>query len=344
MVGVALLGAGIYAKEAHIPALIENKGTLLAVYSRSTKSANSVVDEVSKLGGQTSGIDVYSDEEASRGLDELLQRTDIDAVIVVLPIPTQPDVVLKCLAAGKHVLCEKPIAKDVATGRALVQEYEKTYAPKNLVLAVAEQFRYDRAYIRARDIIASGEIGNLEHVHARVWSDLQPGSKYYETAWRKVPEYQGGFILDGGVHFVALMRLVSGQEIIETKSLAIQLKPHLPPVDTVNAALRFSGGATGSLSFSWASKKSAFEFIFAGSKGSITMRMGAIWGTSIMEIESEGKERTESIEGKAMFEEIKAFLAATASGKVEKAGSSQEALADLAVIESVLSGSGIVQS
>ncbi|KAL1956917.1 hypothetical protein VTO42DRAFT_6664 [Malbranchea cinnamomea] len=346
MVGIAILGAGIFAKEAHVPALVANKANILAVYSRSTKSAESLVASVSAAGGDVSNIAVYSDEKPGHGLDELLQRSDIHAVDIALPILVQPDVVRRSLAAGKHVLCEKPIAKDVSDAAELVAEYERVYAPRNLVFSIAEQFRYDRGFARAREIVASGEIGDVTHVHAREWWAVQPGTKYYETEWRKHPEYQGGFILDAGVHFVALIRTVTGLEIVETKSIATQHWPHLPPTDTVNAALRFSNGATGSLSFSCASNKPCFEYIFIGSKGSLTITSALSPDKqSLLTVESvEAKtKRREIREGNGVFEEIKAFLSAAESGTPEKYGNPREALADVAVIESICSGGGIVR-
>ncbi|BDD56015.1 hypothetical protein MPDQ_003236 [Monascus purpureus] len=72
---------------------------------------------------------------------------------------------------------------------------------------------------------------------------------------RKQPKYQGGFILDGGVHYVAGMRCATGMEIVEMKSTAVQIQPILTPLDTLNATLRFSNGAVGSLRFSVASPK-----------------------------------------------------------------------------------------
>lgn len=372
MVGVAVLGAGLFAKEgemrrarapnsdqiihmkcmltpppAHVPALVANKANVLAVYSRSTKSAESLVAAISAAGGETGSITVYSDEKASagHGLNDLLQRSDIQAVDITLPILVQPDVVRKALAAGKHVLCEKPIAKDVSTALELIEEYERVYAPRNLVFSVAEQFRYDIGFSRAREIVASGEIGDLTHVHARMWWAVKPGAKYFETAWRKEPEYQGGFILDGGVHFVALVRTVSGQEIVQTKSITSQRWEHLPPMDTVDAAIQFSNGATGSLSFSCASNKSCFEYIFIGTKGSLTITSPPSMNRrSLLTVENaETKEqREEEQDGNGVVEEIKAFLRAAETGTPDKYGSPREALADVAVIESICSGGGMV--
>lgn len=66
-------------------------------------------------------------------------------------------------------------------------------------------------------------------------------------------------------------------EIVEMKSTAVQIQPHLPPLDTVNATLRFSNGAVGSLSFSAASSK-VFEFNFVGTRESVAVEINGEGG------------------------------------------------------------------
>jgi predicted dehydrogenase len=78
---------------------------LKAVYSRSLASAQSLVQ------GAPGSAELYSDEKESKNYAHLLQRDDIQAVILALPIPVQPEYIIQALAAGKHVLAEKPIAE-----------------------------------------------------------------------------------------------------------------------------------------------------------------------------------------------------------------------------------------
>lgn len=82
----------------HLPA-IEKSGlfNIKAVYSRSRKSAEALIPN--------GNVDIYSDDSGSgKGLDNLLSRSDIQAVDVALPINNQPDVIRKALKAGKHVV------------------------------------------------------------------------------------------------------------------------------------------------------------------------------------------------------------------------------------------------
>ncbi|KAF9885566.1 hypothetical protein FE257_012772 [Aspergillus nanangensis] len=345
MAGIALLGAGLFAQEAHLPALLEHNANLLAIYSRSTTSAQSLL---SKVNNNNLNLTIYADDHPTHTLDALLARPDITAVVIALPITAQPAIVRKCLLAGKHVLCEKPLAKDTATARALIKDYETQYQPRGQLFAIAEQFRHDRAFTRARDLVQTHLRGKVAHVHARMWGHIDPVDKnqWYETEWRKTPAYQGGFVLDGGVHFIALVRYVSGLEVVRTASLTAQVYEFLPPLDTVNAALSFGNGAAGSVSISFASVKRAFEFVFVGEDGCVIVEGAGVEGSS--RVVCEGKEGEvvleEVIEGNGVSEEVRAFLESVEKGKLDERLAAGEAFADLAVVQSLCEGGGVVET
>ncbi|KAL4891452.1 hypothetical protein BDV59DRAFT_203620 [Aspergillus ambiguus] len=346
MAGIALLGAGLFVKEAHLPALIEHKANLRAVYSRSSASAQSLVSLAKELGVSPTTIATYADDDSQNSLSSLLIRPDIQAVIIALPITVQPAVVRQCLAAGKHVLCEKPLAADIKIAADLIHIYETTYKNQGTMLAIAEQFRLDRAFTLARTL-ASTRIGKVTHVHARVWSNINPSedpNRWFETQWRKIPEYQGGFVLDAGVHFVALIRYVSGLEIVETASLTTQVHDYLPPLDTVNAALRFENGVAGSVSISFSSRKQVFEFSFVGENGSVLILGSKNDGESIVVLEDVGGTVLSqvAIQGKGVSEEVGAFLEGVRNGQMDERLDPRQAYADLAVIQSLCEGGGLV--
>lgn len=320
----------------HLPSLKRTNADLKAVYSRSHASASSLLAAAKEVGFATAQIDLYS-EDSDNGLDALLGRSDISAVIVVLPIPVQPAIIRRCLAAGKHVLAEKPIAKDVATARHLIADYQTNFAPKGLVFSVAEQFRYMEPHELARKwIIDEHAIGALTQAHVRIWRNIKPGGKYIETAWRKVPEYQGGFILDGGVHHIALLRFLTGQEIVECRGFSRQVKPHLPPTDTVNSAILLSGGATGTLSISFAASTSATELLLMGATGSLLFTNDANGGTTLTLKSLDGTvAKEETLASHGVDREIQAFLNAVKVGHAEDRAGVIEALNDVAVVESL---------
>lgn len=244
--GLAILGSGIFAKEAHLPsiaALPEGTAELRAIYSRSEKSATELATAAHEVLGASP--QVYHDGAPNAGLDALLARTDIDAVIVALPISVQPDIVRRALAAGKHVLSEKPVAKDVASGIALIKDYDETYRPKKLVWRVAENYEVETGYLRAGAVIRSGKIGKVGFYNVRVVNHVPKDSKWYNTPWRTIPDYQGGFLLDGGVHTAAALRMILPSPIVSLSGYASLNQEHLPPHDTINAAARSEDGSHG---------------------------------------------------------------------------------------------------
>lgn len=190
-------------------------------------------------------------------------------------------------------------------------------------------------------IVEEKAVGDITQLHLRIWRNQAPGGKYYETSWRKVPEYQGGFLLDGGVHQTAMIRFVSGEEVVETRGFAAQVAAHLPPLDTANSAILLSGGGTGTISMSYASTKRGTEFIIIGSKGSFSLTDGPGGYNLKLDLLS-GESREETVASKGVELEIKAFLDAIAAGKAQERAGPEEALNDLAIIESLCNGGGKV--
>lgn len=271
--GIAILGAGIFAIEAHLPAIASLSKShpqvevqLKAVYSRSEKSASSLASKASELGlGEPT---VYHDPD----VDTLLAREDIHAVILILPIPAQPALIRKALAAGKHVLSEKPIAPDVAAGRALIAEYDAQYRSE-LVWRVAENFEAEPAHLAARKLISDGKIGRVVSFSARAVANVERGSKYWSTSWRTVPEYQGGFLLDGGVHTAAALRTILPQRITHLCGFASLTREHLVPHDTTHAVLKCADAG------SEAGAHGILELSFAGAPGSGVANGISVTGT-----------------------------------------------------------------
>lgn len=99
-----------------------------------------------------------------------------------LPILVQPDFIRKALTAGKHVLSEKPIAKDIATARDLVQWYHANIDTRKTLWAVAENFRYMTKFLRtAEEVQKLGRVKNFRvNFHALVSTD----SKYFSKLYR----------------------------------------------------------------------------------------------------------------------------------------------------------------
>ncbi|KAI5829354.1 NAD(P)-binding protein [Schizophyllum commune Tattone D] len=356
--GIAILGAGIFAKEAHIPALAAlgaGAPLLKAVYSRSEKSAKDTASTaVSTLGLSDSPAIYHDGGNQENSLDALLARSDISAVIVILPILTQPDIILKALAAGKHVLSEKPIAPDVDAGVQLIKQYEDAFKPKGLIWRVAENFELENGFVTAAKLVKEGKIGDVISFRATVVNHIQVDNKYYNTPWRTVPQYQGGFLLDGGVHFAAALRTVLGKPIETISSFAALNREILPPHDTIHA-IAAAGRTHGNITITFASptksKADTDDYVFIGTKGWIGIRIvpdkklyrvTTKWKASGDKEEyKEDEDVAEVPQGKGVQHELGAFFDAVA-GKPDalKVGEPLDALRDVAFIQAALNSDG----
>lgn len=314
---LALIGAGIFARDTHLPALaaLGDLFRVTAVYSRTLANAEALAAAL-----PTPAV-AYDD------LDAVLARDDVDAVNIVLPIPQLPDAVRRALDAGKHVISEKPVAPDVATGRALLEHYA-SHADR--VWMVAENYRYEPTYLRAAEIVASGAIGRPGVVVWPIHIDMTPNNKYYHTAWRRTGAFPGGFLLDGGVHHAAALRLILG-EIASVSAVIRATRSDLPPWDTLQAILDFASGASGVYSLTYAHGAPwSTTLDILGDVGALRVSLGAL------ELISGGAtQRIELPAPRGVEEELRAFGAAIRDGAPHRNPPAQ-ALQDVAVIEALL--------
>ncbi|KAL3457031.1 hypothetical protein BJX64DRAFT_296234 [Aspergillus heterothallicus] len=343
-IGIAILGAGLFGKDEYLPAILSNEVfSLRAVYSRSQVSSLSFATAAS-LALENAYFTTPPNEAQS--LESLLARPDIQAVMIALPIPAQPAMIHAALHAGKHVLSEKPIAKDVATAESLLTEYNRLYQGQGLIWSVAENFRFiPQILYGVEQLKRIG--GNVTSFQISVHDLVKEGNPFYGTEWRKSPEYQGGFILDGGVHFLAGLRYflaAVGDRIEKVVAFSTQIEAHLPPIDTLNGALLLKSGRSGTINFSYGTEfKSDFLIEVVTSKGGVSMTPA---GVRIVESDGKGgkKEVVQSfgfVSGVKTEVEVfrKAVLGQTIGG--DERMSAQEALIDLTVVERLLrSGEG----
>jgi predicted dehydrogenase len=322
-VRLALVGAGIFVRDAHLPALAQLRGyfELAAVWSRSEESVQAVVQQWRELGG--GHLAVYTD------LAALLADQEIEAVDVVLPIPQQAEVVAQALAGGKHVVSEKPIAQSSETALALIETHRRH--PER-VWMVAENWRYEEAFVRAAELLRAGAIGRPLVAHWSQFSPMTPQSKYYGTAWRRGGEFRGGLLLDSGVHYISVLRMLLG-EVRSVSAHVQQVAPDLNPADTLTATLEFAGGvqATYLNTFAVASPFSA-PLTIVGDSGGLRVERGRI---ELVQNGVAGVQEMHCAKFNGVHDELAAFAGAVADG-VPQRNTPLEGLADLEVIEAML--------
>ncbi len=262
-VRIALIGAGIYARDAHTPALLklQDRFEVVAVFSRTAATATALA---AKFG---------ADCAISTDLAALLARPDVEAVDVVLPIDVQAAVVAQALASGKHVVSEKPLAPDVETAQRLLAIHR---AQADQVWMVAENWRYEDAFVQAAAAIQAGAIGRPLTAHWAIYLPMTPASKYYATLWRRSGTFQGGFLLDGGVHYMAVLRFLLG-EVETVAAHAKQINADLPPADTLTASVQFANGVLATLLVTYAANTPwAVPLTIVGDRGSLRVERGKL--------------------------------------------------------------------
>lgn len=237
---VALVGAGIFIKDAHLPALfaLPHLFEVVAVYSRTIESAKAVAARWP------------TPPEVTQDLPALLARPDIDAVVIALPIHAQAEAVELALRADKHVLSEKPIAATTRQAHALLDLYALRPDSAQQWL-VAENWRYAPTILRAAEIIQSGVMGHLAMFHWGIYAGMTPDKPYYQTPWRRNGSHDGGFILDGGIHFIAGLRMMLGDPL-HFHAFGRQTRPDLPPLDTLTATFTMANGLLGTVAITYA--------------------------------------------------------------------------------------------
>lgn len=314
---LALVGAGIYAQNAHLPALLalQDRVKIVAVYSRTEAAATTLTQRIE------GDVSIYTD------LSALLARADIDAVDILLPIPVQAEFVEAALRAGKHVISEKPIAPDRAAAQRLLTLHADRPAQ---VWMVAENWRYEEAFERAAHLIAANVIGRPVTASWSRFAALKPGNPYYATTWRR-SGFVGGLLLDGVIHLAAALRLVLG-EVASVVSMVDQVAPDLPPADTLAAVLRFASGAICLLQISYAVDSPwGAPLTIIGTAGSLRVDRGFV------EIARPGAgvERIECGKLHGVQRELVAFVDAIQYGAPHR-NAPAEGLRDLVVVEALL--------
>ncbi|KAA8498689.1 Uncharacterized protein FVE85_6274 [Porphyridium purpureum] len=276
---VGILGAGIFASESHFPVWrrlaggdkdAEAKVEIVVVWSRSESSASALARKYSEV----SPCDCMFGSDA---LDILLKREGyVDAVCIALPIAVQPQVVVQALQAGKHVLCEKPLAGSMSEARALIEQYKAmTAANANAPhLCIAENFRFEQVYRDALATIKSAPFGKVLEVSLVAHVPFLKDSKYEKTDWRRASSHEGGILLDSGVHMAAALRLLAGSEAESVSGVVKKKSPHLPKADTLAAVIETRAGVTITFHASYACRTRKFQLCVLGENGCVTMERG----------------------------------------------------------------------
>lgn len=199
--------------------------------------------------------------EIHRRFDALLADPAIDAVYLALPTSLHADQALACIAAGKHLLCEKPLARNAQEAGRIDAEAQRS----GLVVAEAMHSLHHPLVGRLRSILADGEIGDIERVEVG-FSAFIP-----KRDFRFVYELGGGVMLDMGCYPVAFLRSILGTEPTVKSAHATLVAPKVD--GTMHATLGFPNAPDVRVFVSMRSLRRPLEVRarFVGTRGRIDL-------------------------------------------------------------------------
>jgi len=221
----------------------------------------------------------------------LLRRDDIDLIDICTPGDTHAEIAIAALEAGKHVLCEKPLANTVAEAEAMAAAAERA-AARGVRAMVAFNYRRVPAVALARRLVAEGRLGAIRHIRAQYLQDWLVDPEHPLT-WRLRRDKAGsGALGDIGAHIIDAAQFITGERITGVTALTETFVRERPdgdggrgPVTVDDAALflaRTTGGALASFEATRfaTGRKNALRIEINGSEGSVAFdfeAMNELW-------------------------------------------------------------------
>jgi predicted dehydrogenase len=249
-VGYAVIGLGHISRRAILPGFRHAKQSkLVALVSGDIPKAKSLAK---KFGARHHyGYDA---------LDECLCNPQVEAVYIATPNTTHLDFALRAAKAGKHVLCEKPLATTTAQCRQMIQGCEKN----GVKLMTAYRKYFEPSALALKALIESGNLGRLKIIHTAFTISLPAGDSWH----LKQSLAGGGSLVDLGIYCINTIRWLTGLDPVEATAYSWTTDPaRFTEVDeNVSFQLKFTGSLYLQGSSSFTAAKASFLQVH-GEKG-----------------------------------------------------------------------------
>ena len=318
---IGILGAArISAKALLAPASASSEVEVTAVAARDPQRAKEYAAE-------------HGIPKAVASYEELVADPEVDAIYNPLPNGLHGRWTLAALAAGKHVLCEKPFAANADEARVVAEAAEKS----GLVVMEAFHYRYHPLAQRMQEIVESGELGELHAVEA---SFCFPLPKFSDIRYNF--GLAGGALMDAGCYAVHMVRLLGGAAAHgEPEVVRAEAKRRGPDIDrAMRADLRFPAGHTGRILCSmWSSDVLKIGAHAIGEHGDLSVS-NPLTGHRLSLRTKEGK-RVEQVSKRATYAyQLDAFAAAVLRGEPVLTPPA-DSIANMTVIDSIYTAAGL---
>lgn len=260
---VAIVGCGsVGQKRASILEKADKKGLTVKLVA----CVDQIKDRADSLASQFPGCESFTDWRT------VLQREDIDIVIIATMHASLAEIGLAAVKAGKHILLEKPAGKHSQE----LNDVMTAVKHSDTIARVGFNHRYHRAFRKARELVDDNELGDLMFVRARYGHGGRVG---YDQEWRANPELSGGGeLIDQGVHLIDLARWFLG-DFDTIEGFAHTYFWNMPVDDNGFLLLKTPRKQTAFLHASCTEWKNTFSFEIYGRKGKIDINgLGGSYG------------------------------------------------------------------
>jgi predicted dehydrogenase len=229
----------------------------------------------------------YGFQDSETDWRRILERDDVHIVDICSPGDTHAEIAVEALEAGKHVLCEKPLANSVAQAAAMAEAAERCRTA-GVCSMVGFNYRRVPAIGLARRLVAEGRLGRLRHVRAQYLQDWLVDTEH-PLVWRLRKERAGsGALGDIAAHIVDTVQYVTGERISEVSGLLETFVRERPLADgvgtgevTVDDAALFLGRLTGGSVASFEATRFA-----TGRRNSLRLEINGSLGSVAFDLES----------------------------------------------------------
>lgn len=242
MINVGIIGCGKIAQTRHLPEYSSNPdANIIAVYDFNKERAEDIAKEY--------GVKAYASYQ------ELLEDPDIDAVSVCVRNIDHCKISIDAMKAGKHVLCEKPMAVSLDECEKMVQVSKET----GKFLMIGHNQRLAKAHVKAKELLDSGAIGKIltfktcfGHQGPETWTVDSNNVWFFDS---KLSVF--GAMADLGVHKTDLIRFLTGQRIKKVSAVLQTLDKKNSdgtPIGVDDNAIciyQMENGITGTMTVSW---------------------------------------------------------------------------------------------
>jgi predicted dehydrogenase len=273
----------------------------------------------------------HSIPKVYRSYPELVEAADLDAVYVPLPNGLHAQWTLAALAAGKHVLCEKPFTANAAEAERVAE----AAARSERVVMEAFHWRYHPLAHRLIDIVQSGELGRIRRIEAAF---LFPLPKWSDIRWQL--DLAGGSLMDIGCYAIHIVRTLAGAEPEVLRAVS---KPRSPGVDRwTRAELGFADGRTGQVTAGmWAGSVFRAHARVTGERAVLSViNPLSPHMFNLVTVRGSGTRR-ERVPGRPTYEyQLEAFVSAITQGEPVLTGPS-DSVANMRIIDAIYRAAGL---